>query len=107
MNEYDVMDGCVDGPLASVGLRVLNRPGETPTGSGEKSSTGLVPLALRVSQLAPSGVVPECRFDPVTQVSAQDDENDEPRMKKDWTTVEGTHTDGDGGDNESWGWEEV
>ena len=27
--------------------------------------------------------------------------------EKDWTTIEGTHTDGDGGDNELWEWEEV
>ena len=55
-----------------------------------------------------------CEYDPRRQIAitagSEDDDElvpVEPDLTKDWTTVEGTHTDGDGGDNELWGWEEI
>ncbi|MGH3978849.1 MAG: putative ATP-grasp-modified RiPP [Pseudonocardiaceae bacterium] len=51
--------------------------------------------------------MPEYVYDPLRQI-ATDPAGAPlvPNLKKDWAT-DGTHTDGDGGDNEGWGWEEV
>jgi putative ATP-grasp target RiPP len=65
------------------------------------------PLVLRIAHEAPVGEVPAYLFDPTRQI-ATDLEGRPlgPMLKKDWTSYESTHTDGDGGDNETWGWEE-
>jgi putative ATP-grasp target RiPP len=65
------------------------------------------PLVLRMAHVAPVAEIPPFAFDPVRQI-ATDPEGQPlgPMLKKDWTSYESTHTDGDGGDNETWGWEE-
>jgi putative ATP-grasp target RiPP len=56
----------------------------------------------------PDRVVPEYVYDQQRQIAIDPAGYPlGPNLKKDWTTIEGTHTDGDDGDNESWGWEEV
>ncbi|MFI6031888.1 putative ATP-grasp-modified RiPP [Amycolatopsis magusensis] len=50
---------------------------------------------------------PQHSYDPVAQIAVDTHGRPlTPNLAKDWTTIEGTHTDGDGGDNESWSWEE-
>jgi putative ATP-grasp target RiPP len=69
---------------------------------------GATPLVLRVLEPAPERDVPGYRYDPVQQVAVDPDGRPiSPHLKKEWTTIPGTHTDGDGGDNELWTWEEV
>lgn len=93
-------------PLASVGLRALHRPTAEIAGDGWESGT--MPLVLRGLEPAPDRTLPAHRYDPIRQVAVDlDGELLQPNLKKEWTTIEGTHTDGDGGDNESWTWEEV
>ncbi|MGQ0774006.1 MAG: putative ATP-grasp-modified RiPP [Pseudonocardiales bacterium] len=98
----------LDDPLASVGVRGLPR---TYGASGAKSYTTscpeTMPLVLRSLHPAPECDVPEYVYDPQRQI-ATDPAGAPlgPFLAKDWTSTEGTHTDGDGGDNESWGWEE-
>jgi len=94
----------LDDPLASVGVRDTSRahrPGYA------MSCLATRPLILRGLQPAPERDVPEYVYDPLRQI-ATDPAGAPlgPRLAKDWTSAEGTHTDGDGGDNESWGWEE-
>jgi putative ATP-grasp target RiPP len=52
--------------------------------------------------------VPEYVYDPQRQI-ATDPAGDPlgPFLKKDWTSIPGTHTDGDGGDNETYDWEKL
>lgn len=65
------------------------------------------PLALRAMRPAPSRELPRYVYDPVRQVAVDEDGLAVAGKKgKDWTSYESTHTDGDGGDNETWGWEE-
>ncbi|MBA2322785.1 MAG: putative ATP-grasp-modified RiPP [Pseudonocardiales bacterium] len=91
-------------PLASVGMR-WERPPHGP--SAAVSSPATRPLALRVIQPARAREVPAYRYDAQQQVATDPAGVPlAPNMAKDWTT-DGTHTDGDGGDNEGWGWEEV
>ncbi|MGH3834475.1 MAG: putative ATP-grasp-modified RiPP [Pseudonocardiaceae bacterium] len=94
-----------DDPLSSVGVR------STPRTGGPSSATSCLatrPLVLRSLQPAPVRGLPEYVYDPRRQI-ATDPAGDPlgPNLKKDWTTIEGTHTDGDGGDNETYGWEEA
>ncbi len=95
------------GPLSSIEIRARKTSGTAGIASGG-AGAAVVPLALRVLRPAPERAVPEYVYDPRRQI-ATDREGRPlgPDLKKDWTTVEGTHTDGDGGDNELWGWEEV
>lgn len=92
-------------PLSSIDVRGstrLNGP------CSDTSSAATRPLVLRDVRLVPARMVPDYRYDPARQVAT--DANGRPlgpNLGKDWTTVEGTHTDGDGGDNEMWGWEEA
>jgi putative ATP-grasp target RiPP len=52
--------------------------------------------------------LPEFEYDPQRQIAVDPDGAPlGPNLKKDWTSHESTHTDGDGGDNETWGWEEA
>lgn len=98
---HDVLDT----PLSSIVIRV-RRTSVTP--SGDADAEAVRPLALRVLRPAPDRDIPAYVYDPRRQIATDaEGEPVEPDLKKDWTTVEGTHTDGDGGDNELWGWEEV
>lgn len=67
-----------------------------------------LPLQGMVSIPANNTAVPEYRYDPERQIAV--DPHGEPfrmgKKGKEWTSYESTHTDGDGGDNETWGWEE-
>jgi putative ATP-grasp target RiPP len=92
-------------PLSSIVIRARRT---SVTLSGDADAEVVRPLALRVLRPAPDRDIPAYVYDPRRQI-ATDAEGEpwEPDMTKDWTTVEGTHTDGDGGDNELWGWEEV
>ena len=100
-----VMASILDDPLASVGLCGTPRTGGL---SSATSCSTTRPLVLRSLHEAPDRDLPEYVYDPQRQI-ATDPAGQPlgPNLKKDWTTTEGTHTDGDGGDNESWGWEEV
>ncbi|MGQ0778438.1 MAG: putative ATP-grasp-modified RiPP [Pseudonocardiales bacterium] len=99
------MVSILDDPLASVGLRHARR---THGVCSATSCSATRPLALRVLQPAPDRDVPEYVYDPKRQI-ATDPAGAPwgPRMDKEWTSIEGTHTDGDGGDNETYDWEEV
>ncbi len=94
-----------DDPLSSVG--VLRAP--RPVGpSSDTSYPATRPLALRGVRPAADHDLPEYVYDAHRQIATDPAGRPlGPNLKKDWTTTEGTHTDGDGGDNESWGWEEV
>jgi len=51
--------------------------------------------------------VPQYRYDPQRQIATDlAGAPLGPNLAKQWTSTEETHTDGDGGDNENWGWEE-
>jgi putative ATP-grasp target RiPP len=94
-----------DDPLSSVGVRRT-----PPTGEPSSATSYLAtrPLVLRGVRSVPDRVVPEYVYDPQRQIATDPAGHPlGPNLKKDWTTIEGTHTDGDGGDNESWSWEEV
>ncbi|MGH3793715.1 MAG: hypothetical protein ACRDSP_02380 [Pseudonocardiaceae bacterium] len=98
-----MIEQSVGGPLSSLGLRSVQGlgPGE---GVGCVETT---PLALQVLVPAPDQGLPEHVYDPRQQVATDFAGRPlAPSLDKNWTTVEGTHTDGDGGDNESWSWEE-
>jgi len=94
----------LDDPLATVGVRGIPRiyrPGNAT------SCLATRPLVLRGLQPAPDRDVPEYVYDPQRQIATDlAGVPLRPLLAKDWTSTEGTHTDGDGGDNESWGWEE-
>jgi putative ATP-grasp target RiPP len=94
-----------DEPLSSVGVRCTPPTGE-PSSATSYSATR--PMVLRGVRSIPGCVVPEYEYDPQRQIATDPAGYPlGPNLKKDWTTIEGTHTDGDGGDNESWSWEEV
>ena len=99
------MVSVLDDPLASVGLRGMPRTGEPISGTRCSATR---PLALRCLQPAPDYDVPPYLYDWHRQIATDlDGAPLAPRMDKDWTSIEGTHQDGDGGDNETYGWEEV
>ncbi|MGQ0778453.1 MAG: hypothetical protein ACT4NY_29265 [Pseudonocardiales bacterium] len=95
----------LDDPLASVGVHRLSR---THGPSSETSCSATRPLVLRRLQSAPDRDVPEYVYEPQRQI-ATDPAGAllGPLLAKDWTSIKGTHQDGDGGDNETYGWEEV
>lgn len=98
------MDPILNDPLASVGVRGEARP--CPSGDGSRSVTR--PLALRTVHPVPEQDMPKYVYDPQRQIATDFAGYPlGPFLKKEWTTVPGTHTDGDGGDNENWDWEEV
>ncbi len=87
-------------PLSSVGIRSEQGPNRP---SAAESCSGNRPLAVRVLQPAPIREVPEYMYDPQRQIATNSAGVPlVPNLAKDWTT-DGTHTDGDGGDNEGWG----
>lgn len=91
-------------PLTSTDI---TRWGRDRTPASAASSWVTRPLALREMRSAPRRDLPTYVYDPVLQVAV--DENGLPvagKKGKEWTSYESTHTDGDGGDNETWGWEE-
>lgn len=90
-----------ESPLASIEVR--RAPRVNPSAGAD-----VLPLALRAMRPAPDRDIPDFVYDPGQQIATDRDGRPlAPQLKKDWTTIEGTHTDGDGGDNESWDWEEV
>lgn len=98
------MDPILNDPLASVAVRDVPRAG--PSGGGSRSATR--PLALRTVRPAPAQEMPKYVYDPQRQIATDFAGHPlGPSLSKEWTTVPGTHTDGDGGDNENWDWEEV
>lgn len=98
------MASVVDDPLASIGMRGTAR---TSGPSSATSGSATRPLALRSLQPAPDRNVAEYIYDPHQQIATGPDGVPlGPNLAKQWTSTEGTHTDGDGGDNENWGWEE-
>lgn len=99
------MTSIPDDPLASVGVHSLPRTCEA---SSEASCSSTRPLALRSVVRAPDRDVPEYMYDPQRQIATDlAGVPLGPRMDKNWTTIEGTHQDGDGGDNETYDWEEA
>ncbi len=93
-----------DDPLCSVGVRGRPRAGRP---SSETSCSATRPLVLRSLQPAPDRDLPEYVYDPQRQIATDPAGHPlGPNLKKEWTSTEGTHPDGDGGDNESWSWEE-
>jgi putative ATP-grasp target RiPP len=100
-----VLDDVLDGPLSSVGLRPWRVSGAPRS---EARDPAVRPLVLRGVRPAPDREVPEHVYDPRRQIATDLAGRPlGPDLKKEWTTVEGTHTDGDGGDNELWDWEEI
>jgi putative ATP-grasp target RiPP len=98
-------DDELDFPLSSIQIRARRAVGPT---SEDVSDPAACPLALRVLSPAPDHAVPAFVYDPQRQIAVDPHGRPlAPSLAKDWTTVEGTHTDGDGGDNEMWGWEET
>lgn len=94
------------GPLSS--LEVRDTGPHSREGRQKTTPVGDLPLALREMAIAPGRMVPAHVYDPHQQVALDSIGRVlAPGMDKDWTTIEGTHTDGDGGDNELWDWEEL
>jgi putative ATP-grasp target RiPP len=94
-----------DAPLSSIEIRAQRTSG---TASGDPTGSAVRPLVLQGLHPAPDREIPEHVFDPFRQLAVDPEGRPlAPQMAKDWTTIEGTHTDGDGGDNEMWHWEEV
>lgn len=102
-------DEALAGPLSSIEIRARRSNGGTLTDTDTaKSAAAVRPLTLRELRPAPMREVLEHVYDPQRQIAT--DLDGRPLgadLKKDWTTIEGTHTDGDGGDNELWDWEEI
>lgn len=95
----------LEDPLASVGLRGLPR---THAPNNETRCSATRPLALRIVHSAPARDVPPYLYDPQRQIATDlAGAPLGPRLDKQWTTIPGTHTDGDGGDNETYDWEEA
>lgn len=93
------------GPLSM--LMAPFTPEPTTPVSGIADVARHPPLALRNARTAPGAEIPPYAFDHARQVATEPDGRPlAPRLAKDWTTYESTHTDGDGGDNETWSWEE-
>ncbi|HWR46117.1 MAG TPA: putative ATP-grasp-modified RiPP [Pseudonocardiaceae bacterium] len=103
----DALISPLPGPLSSIEL-ATGQPGDPAGTAAATPRRSSRPLALRDLRPAPERDVPEHVYDPGRQVATDLQGRPlAPDLKKDWTTIEGTHTDGDGGDNEMWEWEEV
>lgn len=96
------------GPLSTLDLR---GPERRPAVDAERddATDEPRPLVLRHALLAPPQHEPDGRYDPVRQVAVDyAGQPLVPQLKKDWTSIPGTATDGDGGpDNDKLDWEEV
>jgi putative ATP-grasp target RiPP len=92
-------------PLTSLDV---NRVPSVEQSASDTGSPVTRPFALRSMIEAGSREIPDYTYDPARQLAVDHAGHPlAPQMKKDWTSYESTHTDGDGGDNETWGWEEV
>lgn len=93
-----------DQPLASLttgGLLTVDHS------SGATRALATRPLVLRGLRRAPVQDVPEYVYDSERQIATDRAGRPlGPSLAKEWTSYSSTHTDGDGGDNETWGWEE-
>ncbi len=92
----------MEDPLSSASLRYQLRPlavADVP------SVPPLRPLALRFTTDTPLPVPHQHRYDPVRQISVDEDGQPVITSKKDWLTK--TQSDGDEGKEEDYGWEEV
>jgi putative ATP-grasp target RiPP len=105
----DALAGPVTSPLSSIEILSGQHSDPVNIDAGTRAPRRAArPLVLRQLRPAPQREIPEHLYDPVCQVATDPDGRPlVPDLKKDWTTIEGTHTDGDGGDNEMWEWEEV
>jgi putative ATP-grasp target RiPP len=105
----DAVTGSLTSPLSSIEILTIRASDPASNDAGTRAPDPPVrPLALRVLRPAPQREIPEHVYDPVRQVATDAGGRPlVPDLKKDWTTIEGTHTDGDGGDNEMWEWEGV
>jgi putative ATP-grasp target RiPP len=98
------VSGELEGPLSSVQLQ----PSVHADPGAVLSAPSIRPLALRQLRPAPQPELPAYRYDRHAQVATHADGRPlGPSLGKEWTTLPTTHTDGDGGDNELWDWEEV
>lgn len=87
-------------PLTSTGF---DRPASPHS---ETSSPATRPIALGWLRPAAAKELPDYVYDPQRQVAVDAaGVTLAPQLGKEWTS-DGTHTDGDGGDNEGWSWEE-
>ena len=109
-----MLDSADDDPLEAPLSSIVICTRRSSVTARADAGAAVRPLALRVLHPAPDRDIPAYVYDPRRQIAitagSEDDDElvpVEPDLKKDWTTVKGTHTDGDGGDNELWGWEEV
>ena len=97
-------DAALPGPLSTIEIRAHR----TADPAADATTSTVRPLALRKMRPAPQRDIPKYVYDPRRQIATDPDGRPlAPDLKKDWTTIEGTHTDGDGGDNELWDWEEI
>ena len=66
------------------------------------------PFVLQKTCRGPKQEQPqEFHYDPERQIGVDaSGQSLAPQLAKKWTSIEETHTDGDGGDNEMWQWEE-
>lgn len=105
----DTLAGPLTSPLSSIEIPTGQPADRCSHDAGTLTAHPAArPMALRVLRSAPQREIPEHVYDPARQVATDADGRPlAPDLKKDWTTIEGTHTDGDGGDNELWEWEEV
>lgn len=88
--------------LSSAALRYQLRP---PAVAHAPSAPPLRPLALRFTTDTAIPVPHRYRYDPVRQISVDDDGRPVITSKKDWLTK--AQSDGDEGKEEDYGWEEV
>jgi putative ATP-grasp target RiPP len=99
------------GPLSSMDLRGPDHSGRDDAGwdSSVEDSQAPLPLVLRHALVAPRHEDPDFVYDPVRQVAVDRAGRPlAPQLGKDWTSIKGTDTDGDGGsDQDALGWEEV
>lgn len=100
------MTAIFDDPLTTAEF-TRPRAGADRELAGQRQPAPL-PLQSLVTVPAERTALPEYRYDPVRQLAVNP--SGEPlemgKKGKDWTSYDSTHTDGDGGDNETWGWEE-
>ncbi|MEU3628730.1 putative ATP-grasp-modified RiPP [Amycolatopsis coloradensis] len=106
--DEESQDGSVTGPLSTIEIRRRARsPRASSATSASSPETPEQPLALRALRPAPRQDLPDYLYDPIRQVAVDDSGHPlTPNLAKEHTSLEGTHTDGDGGDNETWAWEE-
>ncbi|WP_370943675.1 putative ATP-grasp-modified RiPP [Amycolatopsis sp. cg5] len=99
------MTSFIDGEPLSADLGRAGDRANGPCSSAPSFAT--TPIVLRVRHSAPGPERPRYVYDGERQIATDLLGRPlAPTLAKDWTSYESTHTDGDGGDNETWGWEE-